>query len=160
MGAKASVPTSATTSAGGGQNPRTRTYSSSTEGGIVGGGVGSAGSGSGSNSNSSSGASATGFNLLRVLPSGLQQHTTPNQSQSDRQRARSLSSVPDLHNQQNNHLHHNQQNNNHNHHNHLHHQQSHNNHHHEDNNGGQSHSAGASGMLGLGGRMALRQHQR
>lgn len=91
MGAKASVPSS------GGQSPRTRTFSStSTEGGMVGG------------SNSSSAATAaTGFNnLLRVLPSGLQvqQHNNHHsQSQADRQRARSLSSVPDLHNQQSNH---------------------------------------------------------
>lgn len=93
MGAKASVPSS------GGQSPRTRTFSStSTEGGMVGG------------SNSSSAATAaTGFNnLLRVLPSGLQvqQHNNHHsQSQADRQRARSLSSVPDLHNQQSNHHH-------------------------------------------------------
>lgn len=54
--------------ANGGQSPRTRTFSTSSSSEVV--------------------ASSTGFSLLRALP-GVQN--------SDRQRARSLSSVPDLH---------------------------------------------------------------
>lgn len=148
MGAKGSVPT--------GQSSRTRTFSSSsnTEG-MVGGG-----------SNSSSAATAaTGFNLLRVLPSGMQvqQHNNHQQSQSDRQRARSLSSVPDLHNQQNNHHHH------HNHHpnnngsssNHNH-QQNNNHNHQQQVQDGQPHppppgssGGGSVGSGGVGSRMEL-----
>lgn len=64
----------ASTANGGQQSPRTRTFSTSSSSDVVSGGT-------------------TGFNLLRAIP-GM--HIT-----NDRQRARSLSSVPDL--QANNH---------------------------------------------------------
>lgn len=70
------------------QSPRTRTFSnssSSTAAEVVAGTAGGGGS-------------ATGFSLLRAIP-GMH-ITAANQTSIDRQRARSLSSVPDL--QQNN----------------------------------------------------------
>ncbi|XP_055846702.1 E3 ubiquitin-protein ligase znrf2 [Episyrphus balteatus] len=72
MGAKASTPANS-----GHQSPRTRTFSSSSSTEVT-------------TSNTSPPGNTAGFNVLRALP-GIQ---VP---QNDRQRARSLSSVPDLH---------------------------------------------------------------
>lgn len=95
MGAKASTASGANGASSTGQHhnqhmlqsPRTRTFSSSsssTAADVVG--------------NSATG-SSTGFSLLRAIP-GMHITTAANQSTADRQRAHSLSSVPDM--QQNN----------------------------------------------------------
>lgn len=93
MGARTSTANGTTGSTAGGagsstsqhhlhpQSPRTRTFSSSS-----------------SSADVVPGTSTTGFNLLRAIP-GMHITTTPTNSAtstSDRQRARSLSSVPDL----------------------------------------------------------------
>lgn len=82
MGAKASTPTAS------GQSPRSRTFSSS-----------STGTDAAQVASNSSADGGQGFNLLRTLPSLQVQHHVQSSS-IDRQRARSLSSVPDIHNQQ------------------------------------------------------------
>uniref|UniRef100_A0A0A1WNA2 E3 ubiquitin-protein ligase ZNRF1 n=1 Tax=Zeugodacus cucurbitae TaxID=28588 RepID=A0A0A1WNA2_ZEUCU len=82
MGAKASTPTAS------GQSPRSRTFSSS-----------STGTDAAQVAGNSSADGGQGFNLLRTLPSLQVQHHVQSSS-IDRQRARSLSSVPDIHNQQ------------------------------------------------------------
>ncbi|XP_053950545.1 E3 ubiquitin-protein ligase ZNRF1 [Anastrepha obliqua] len=89
MGAKASTPTAS------GQSPRSRTFSSSSTGTDA----AQTASNSGLGSASTGADGGQGFNLLRTLPSLQVQHHVQNSS-IDRQRARSLSSVPDIHNQQ------------------------------------------------------------
>ncbi|KAH8304650.1 hypothetical protein KR018_010348 [Drosophila ironensis] len=103
MGQKASTPATS-----GQQSPRSRTFSSSSTGAADPGATSAAnaaGRGSANNSSSVAAATATGgdagqgFNLLRTLP-GLQVYHNQNSNSVDRQRARSLSSVPDIQQQQ------------------------------------------------------------
>ncbi|EDW78369.1 uncharacterized protein Dwil_GK16393 [Drosophila willistoni] len=103
MGQKASTPATS-----GQQSPRSRTFSSSSTGAAVdtspagGGRTGGGASATGIVGAVGGGGDATGqgFNLLRTLP-GLQvYHHQQNSTTIDRQRARSLSSVPDIQQQQ------------------------------------------------------------
>nr|NP_001162682.2 uncharacterized protein Dmel_CG14435, isoform C [Drosophila melanogaster]NP_572359.2 uncharacterized protein Dmel_CG14435, isoform A [Drosophila melanogaster]AAF46210.2 uncharacterized protein Dmel_CG14435, isoform A [Drosophila melanogaster]ACZ95218.2 uncharacterized protein Dmel_CG14435, isoform C [Drosophila melanogaster] len=98
MGQKASTPATS-----GQQSPRSRTFSSSSTGAADSAlqqqqhqhsnpGQNRGGNGGGGGGNDTTG---QGFNLLRTLP-GLQVYHNQNSTSIDRQRARSLSSVPDI----------------------------------------------------------------
>ncbi|XP_017139642.1 E3 ubiquitin-protein ligase znrf2 [Drosophila miranda] len=93
MGQKASTPATS-----GQQSPRSRTFSSSSTGAAdtspPGGDSGAVGS-----RHVVGGDGGQGINLLRTLP-GLQVYHNQNSTSIDRQRARSLSSVPDIQQQQ------------------------------------------------------------
>ncbi|KAH8420236.1 hypothetical protein KR009_007940 [Drosophila setifemur] len=91
MGQKASTPATS-----GQQSPRSRTFSSSSTGAAD--PSSPAAQNAAAAANRSGGDSGQGFNLLRTLP-GLQvysNHSSQNSTSVDRQRARSLSSVPDI----------------------------------------------------------------
>ncbi|XP_070144785.1 E3 ubiquitin-protein ligase znrf2 [Drosophila kikkawai] len=101
MGQKASTPATS-----GQQSPRSRTFSSSSTGAAdqAPNAVGQNRSSNAVHASATGGDAGQGFNLLRTLP-GLQvYHNNSNSSQNstsiDRQRARSLSSVPDIQQQQ------------------------------------------------------------
>ncbi|KAH8322336.1 hypothetical protein KR067_002837 [Drosophila pandora] len=96
MGQKASTPATS-----GQQSPRSRTFSSSSTGAAepTAPNVTTSRSGGGSTNTSTGGDAGQGFNLLRTLP-GLQVYHNQNSTSVDRQRARSLSSVPDIQQQQ------------------------------------------------------------
>ncbi|XP_034663637.1 E3 ubiquitin-protein ligase znrf2 [Drosophila subobscura] len=93
MGQKASTPATS-----GQQSPRSRTFSSSSTGAADTSPQG-ADSGVVGSRHVVGGDGGQGFNLLRTLP-GLQVYHNQNSTSIDRQRARSLSSVPDIQQQQ------------------------------------------------------------
>ncbi|XP_037725610.1 E3 ubiquitin-protein ligase znrf2 [Drosophila subpulchrella] len=90
MGQKASTPATS-----GQQSPRSRTFSSSSTGAAD----QQPSSNPGQNRGGGNDTAGQGFNLLRTLP-GLQVYHNQNSTSIDRQRARSLSSVPDIQQQQ------------------------------------------------------------
>jgi len=94
MGQKASTPATS-----GQQSPRSRTFSSSSTGAADSALHQQPSSNPGQNRGGGNDSAGQGFNLLRTLP-GLQVYHNQNSTSIDRQRARSLSSVPDIQQQQ------------------------------------------------------------